>query len=872
MKKCFGLAFVALLCCSWAVDAVASTLTEDEALQIVKNNRITEGLSNTSVNFYIAEVDTIVNNYRCPVDISSVAEAWVTDNTPKWMVFVDEEPLRCWSHDCNYYYIGPNNQLVYFPGVLPPEGLQSFSVERNLTVDNSNLPCPQFLSRPRLSHSVNNVNLLADSTYIVLSAQGATLDEERLFLRDIMLIYKMLTQVYGIDKTHLRVLTSFKIGEYVNPNSMFDLRMYYDLDGDSVYEYVEQCVNYVDAVKQFTDKQLYPNARHVFLYNETLPTGFATGRTNISQWATSGSGARILNVLTVADEGVTQDCRDEENKILTHISTQSERTTEEPYNQNVVAWVNALSQCDVFSGDTVVSDTDNNGYVSMAEAAEYCSLACSGNIRCTSLSPGLQNVVSFDHCPSSPALIIRDNVQDTGDVPNMNSATWNSPDIWYRNQDDGMDHQISEKLDESFGQYLYVRVNNNSDEEYEGYGQKLYLALACMESPVYEDCEMESVEFEVLDSIPITHHIAAHCSAIIKCPVSLFSNCDGVYNKIIASVGYCMPDYLQDNMYTDVPPVPTPKEDSHLAVSTLVVFDPSTGNDQWTIRGSGPVSVDRTCLGYDIPLSLGDVETIEINSPFVNANDRGAFLIGIQVPSCANASASGFRSESGTNIYILNGSSAQISSSSFANGNICLKIYTNGMIATACKKYCFDMVYRNSIGDILGGVSILLTVEGSGTGDGPIIMMSESNGNIELSATNLPTHASVNWYGENLEHVGESEVISIAPVDLQDSYTMIATEAGTGSLAIDSINLSSYNSILNAFVNGTDIMVKLARPAKTGTCLALTSCNANGYSRQILVENNSTDVVIPSGDIEDGVYILSLAVNGTVIGNRTFVK
>lgn len=869
MRNLFLIMFVALLCCS-SNEALASAITQDEALVLVKSNRSAEGLSNTDVNFYITEVDTIVNNYRCPVDMTTVTEQWLTDDTPKWLVFVDEEPLKVWLHDCSYYYIGQNNQLVRFSGILPPEGLQSFSVERNLTIDNSNLPIPHFPSRARLSRSVNDVNLLADSTYIVLAVKGETLEEEMQFMRDIRLIYQMLTNVYGISKSHIRVFTTLFTGEYVNPETMNDFRVYYDIDGDGEDEYIEPGAYYVDAVKEFTNGQLYPDSRHVFLFHEALYQGIVTGLSDVRQWRTKENGARILNVFTAAGPGISDDDRDEDNKVVTRLTTHSTRTSDDPYNQNVVAWVNALSRCDVFTGVPVASDTDNNGYISMAEAAGYSNLACENQMRCTSLSEGLQNVVSFDRCPSSPMLTIRDNVQDTGDEPNVNGVTWNSPDIWYRNQDDGVVNQISETIDESAGQYIYVRVHNNSDEEYEGYGQKVYLALSDMESLVYEDREIETCDYYVVDSIRITQHIAAHSTGIVKCPADLaYSGCGANYNNIIASVGYCMPNYLQDYYCIEIP---TPKEDNRLAMSTLAVYAPSAGNNRWVFRGNGPVAVDRTCTGYDIPLTLEDVETIEISSPFANASDRGAFTVGIQLPLNINASASGFNREPSHNIYILNSNTAQISSSSLANSNINLKLYSNGLIAISDKKYCFDMAFKNNDGDIIGGVSVLLTAEGTGTGGGPIIMMSEGNGNIELTATNLPSNTSVNWYGENMESVGESEVISIAPEDLQNRYTMIATEDGTGSLAIDSIDLSSYNSILNTFINGTDVIVKLTRPAQPGTCLALTSYNTSGLMRNILIENNSTDVIVPAGDLESGIYILSLTVNGKTVSNQTFVK
>lgn len=90
MRNLFLIMFVALLCCS-SNEALASAITQDEALLLVKSNRSAEGLSNTDVNFYITEVDTIVNNYRCPVDYEWYEDGLlVGENTEKLSLPVTE--------------------------------------------------------------------------------------------------------------------------------------------------------------------------------------------------------------------------------------------------------------------------------------------------------------------------------------------------------------------------------------------------------------------------------------------------------------------------------------------------------------------------------------------------------------------------------------------------------------------------------------------------------------------------------------------------------------------------------------------------------------------------------------------------------------
>lgn len=876
MKKKALCALVVLLCC-WAVDATASTLTEDEALQIVKNSRIVEGLSNTDVNFYIAEVDTIINNYRCPVDVNTITEAWVTDNTPKWLVFVDEEPLKIWSHACKYYYVDQldrtDTKVVHFIGLLPPDELRTFTEEQNVVVDNSNIPQPIFRSTGNLIPSVGRLNELADSTYIVLASTGQTENEDLIFLRDISLVYQMLTNVYAIDKSHIRIVTYNDIGGD-GIDTMYETIRRYDIDNDGEYEDIICNGNYILAVKEFLNVNNYPDCKHFFLFHDnyfmSLPTGnVIESVSQIDQWHNTYDGNRFLNVFSTGGWGNIADIYPEDNKVITNLRFYDQNSYDHLRNRAVVDWVNALTQYNVFSGDPVNSDFDNNGYISMAEAALYTSQTHNYPINCTSLSTGLETVLSFNRCPISPKLTIKDNPLDNGDEPNLTGATWNSPDIWHRNQDDGVENQISESSN-SDEQYVYIRVHNNSDLIYEGYGQKIYLAIADLDTPVFDDSELESVQFTVIDSIPIYQQIPARGSAIVKYYIGNFIIDNDRNSEIIAVVGYREPDYFHDSMYGVVPPMPTPKEDNCLAVSVLNVFDPTFENSIWILDNSRPIALNRTCHGKDFQLSLGNVTSIEIKTPDLSTNDRGAFTIGIETPITNDVIFSGFRRDS-QNRFILNSNSASIESQSLANSTLTLKCYDNGMIPISDKKFCFDVIFKFN-NDIVGGTSFLLTSDGNGEGGGTIIMMSNDNDNINLLATNLPERTSVQWLGQDNERIGEGEVLSIEPDKIENLYTMIATEDETGRIAIDSIDLTSFNSIKGVSVDGNNILIDLLRPATNDTYVLVTDMCNTGNSIPVKAQCGENRIVIQDGNTASGIKVISLKVNNQVIDSYSFTK
>ncbi|MBQ0114383.1 MAG: hypothetical protein KBT10_00690 [Bacteroidales bacterium] len=74
MNKFTKLIIAALLCCV-AIGASASPVTQADALQAVKDYRTAASLSNSDVNFYIAQVDSIINNRCCPVAVMPT-ETW----------------------------------------------------------------------------------------------------------------------------------------------------------------------------------------------------------------------------------------------------------------------------------------------------------------------------------------------------------------------------------------------------------------------------------------------------------------------------------------------------------------------------------------------------------------------------------------------------------------------------------------------------------------------------------------------------------------------------------------------------------------------------------------------------------------------------
>lgn len=869
----------AVLLFSWAITANASSLTSAEALQLVKANRTACGLGNANVNFYCLQTDTVVNDYQCPIDMTTVRETWLLDNSPKWLVFVDEEPLKRMHHDCSYYYVNSDEAVVRFPGVLPPVNIESHIAERNVVVDNSNIRRPVF-PHSSLPARVSRQNLCADSTYIIMTDESRFLNESMYSARDFSLVYKMLTNVYGINKSHITV----NLHNDINPDSTYYDpscgRQFtkYDFDDDGVGEPIEIDLSYKMILQSRLDHSQYPDCRHLFIFNLSECFGIVTGGSGHGVYemspAASSDSFTYINVLRIDDPTVPLALPSEFNNVITSVANLSILNEGSDYNPILIEWVNALSRYDVFSGDAVDSDVNGDGYISMSEATQYVGNQYYTDLNCTSDPGGLADVLSFDRYPKSPVLTIRDDMEDAGGEPNIADATWNSPDIWCRINDDGLTCQKSEKSDDCH--YVYVRVHNNSDTDYEGFGQKLFFATALQSSPgYYNNYSFESCDYMDIDSVHITQTIPAHSSAIIKLEknVSTVFGDDLSQCVVIASTGYKTPMFLHDDMVTTVPPMPSPKEDSRLAMSSLVIVKPSEESGRWTRSSRGALGTTVTCSGLDIPLLINGVSTIEVRNSNPGANDRGAFTIGLEFENSVsgNMEYTGMVQDGlNSNVLVLNGSNATVQGNNLGT-EMSVKCYDNGMMGSLTdRSFAFDVVLKDGNGNVMGGASYMLQCDGQGANP-PVIIMGQSDGNVELSAANLDDAATVHWYGEDEGLLATGSKLHVYPENAQ-KFTMIAIEDESGRYAVDSIDLTSYNFMKSASIKGTMLEVELWQGSVGSTSVVLTSTGANGMAKVTPVENGMTAVSIPVADLQSGVYAVSLVVNGNVVNVKSIIK
>lgn len=158
-----------------------------------------------------------------------------------------------------------------------------------------------------------------------------------------------------------------------------------------------------------------------------------------------------------------------------------------PYSSFLHKWTSAINRADS-QGKAVDSDLNNDGCVTMYEAFQYAK--GSDTISQYFSSPDyLGRELSFGDLAETTNLYIKDNYEDTGVEPNGNAGCyWDSPSIWVRNQDDGIEkHEPVSYAANGANAYVYVKIHNNGKEVVGGTNRYLDVYWAFASTVVTND-------------------------------------------------------------------------------------------------------------------------------------------------------------------------------------------------------------------------------------------------------------------------------------------------------------------------------------------------------------------------------------------------
>lgn len=458
MKRFFLLGIVLLIAGIYSVSTQAN-ISKNEAYKVVaKNVKESQNemwLSNKP--FRIGDTLSLWNGFLvCPFE-----EAWG--------VFIDNQPLNNWGHECQYIFVNiSNGEQKCFNRTSPPHKISEYwtkyksiypIVTKDTTKTNLFLRQLRQTTRNQRTHEgLNVINQESSNIYAIIIDYCGSYPEynhERLW-NDCSAMYSTLRN-NGYPRDHIYVAM---------PDSSFELHLAsgafiptpQDLDGDGLndigYEASVNGINdlFQDISNVLTEDDillvyLTGHGNAVYDFSSTY-FGVVMGENDMYTDNTlfqrlSALNASILNL--IVQRNYTHYFTHSDTILYNHASYQTViscvdfPTTDsldsllfDPYTFH---WLTAVNDGDL------QADINSDGYISMYEAHSYATANSpyigspympkqNSKPICLKHDLTLINTILNDPCIASD-LCIRDNTSDLGAEPNTStSLSYISPDIW----------------------------------------------------------------------------------------------------------------------------------------------------------------------------------------------------------------------------------------------------------------------------------------------------------------------------------------------------------------------------------------------------------------------------------------------------------
>ena len=492
-------------------------------------------------------------------------------------------------------------------------------------------------------------------------------------------------------------------------------------------------------------------------------------------------------------------------------TTSSEYRAFNPKEEHQLAFANTWVYCQNKNEgqDFQVADADNNGYVTMEEAFNYTKSNLielyNGNFPyIVSNTKDLKGKLAINHIPTTSWPMIRDNEEDTGNEPNNSSIiVWNSPDIWLRNQNDGLTNQESEHIKEN-EVYVYVRLSHNGGEVADKDAKRNVNLLWSIKHLGEREPRtyMGPTEGSFFAELHYTDELKQNDSTILCYKWSLpedlqkrISNNGNVLDVDIAAV-ITKEEEFAWYKYLDFP------QHSTSACKAITVVDPTLGTKH--SKEDSPIQISKD--GVTIPVVIYnsssyaqtyDIKTIRDNS----ATGRSAFDFSEITMYLGNTLYKSWvaNGKEGTDIKNYSGEPQRVylkSPNSSINGielppnssdTILMTIQAySGATSTFKLDDTFHLTLTNNENKTIGGTGFRVLISGSGSDIGePII--GEINPGIgslgTLTANNISQQAACKWMDKDHNTLGTGKSLTIDLGKNRREYILKVTSAKDNSVA-----------------------------------------------------------------------------------------
>lgn len=886
-------------------NALISEITEEDALDIAKTL-----FADKDVDYYIGSTDlrnptgSTYNKIGGGSSFPMVQDSII--------VFVDEEPMKGWEHKCSLIKV-PRHVFQHYGRLpysitsmtMPPSGynLKPANV-RNRYGSNANLKIRVPLNQQNTSVKTD----VSERTYAVILSGGVNKysNYER-YWNDCSYIYQTLVNKYNIPKDHITPIIAdgtdpaqdmrlLSTGGYAS--SPLDL----DFDGEDDIEYAATKANVISVLNNLSAS--LPDSAHFFLYViDHGGTYDNRSRSYICLWnnerlddtelasALDRFNARSINVvLGQCFSGGFIDNLQKSGRVIATACTGSESSwscPDIPYDEFVFKWTNAINEKHGVTSIPINSDVDNNNYVGMDEAFNY---AKANDVRdetplYSSMPLSVGEDLAFNNMPLDVDLYFKDNAEDTGKAPNMTTnVSWLSPDVWVRNQKDGLVNQESEAVkvvDEDQDIYIYFRVNNRGTKDYSGDGMYIHPywadASLCTGTNTWLGVECKnSDEYYggLINVFEIDEVIPAGNSKIFYQKWTLPK---GLIKKLLASDGYlhiCLLAKIT-NSYGEQVPSPELLKDfltdvlgnKYLVQKNLSIIKGNCNRVPLNVR-----NINDANRAYNIEI----MKDAKCNSSLF---DKIEVSMNMSAPLLSSWHEGGMQ---GNDLQIAEINSADIKllslNSRVENINILPEQVSN--ISIQCNQLAnvdiqepdtvlFHVVQRDTeTGKIMGGEAFMVIIEPRAA-IVPIAEYDVNDGNYKLRAENVSENATYEWYDTGNKLVGKGQNITL-PAEKAGEYKLRVVADKDGAVSYANVTIDSSMKLLeiSPLPFSNNLNVKISAPATGKTKIRLTSAATSSLIKEYTLNKSETELNIDTSQYQKGIYIVNLIENNVVVDTK----
>ena len=898
-KELLKTAITTLMCCV-AVGAMATDVTREQAILAVQSDRSSHNLSNSCVRFYVAPTDTVINNFWCWASTIN-ARSWVKNNTPKWLVFVDEQPLNpMWSHPCRYYYLPRQvSNLSSLPVV---------SYEGEFKPDLDGLYCPEFPS-PTV---VLNADSVCDSIvypeshigfpvyppngglHVAIIAGGYTPTTHSLsFYNDTKFLYNVLRRKYHIDKSRIHVLMADggndSIDMVADRNNI--ARVSTDLDNDGLSD-IETDASYNSIASLFTawSETLTP-ADHLLVVFDmhgdddgTIhPLGPPLTKYDLRCMLNAIPSASQCLILNTCHSGKGIDILKDDKRVILTSANETDSYGDFNFNYFIHEWTSAINEANMT--DSLATDSDGNGFVSMYEAFNYAQ-----DINNYEYNPDggpdvePQNATNngfllsdwaINHLPDPTALYIKDFGQDNGldgyTIYCNQMPALQSPDIIITPVSDPPGHLN-----------IKTTIHNRGYKQYDGEGRYLHLHWRMHTGAndtiprwnwigAANDLTPNAPEFAI---VPIDRVIPSG-GAITMCtewalPQALLAQTNKYEIDILARISDSSQPVIHDHSGLLYPFTYNKLDDTRYAgnmATCHVACNPSVNTSVSTdFAVTAPADGEISLCVLTDAIASGLTLTLTLDSQLALAATGDATPADIQL--------------SGGDTIVFTGLTPG------ADYTIPLSCTVNPQQVTGTGTAVIPIkVVSTASNAIIDATMLQVTVAprdeelepdiseedggdaGEEEGEGW-----EANGIGRcLMMTNVSEPVSCQWTDAAGTILGTADTLAI-PDNASGGYTLTVTAFSDNATASVTRILQPRAAISNLSANGGDITVTLRRKACQGTTITVQPAIGNEQTRSFNIQQGTKTATLNTSDMASGQYMVSLYVNNQLKETKQIIK